>query len=194
MSFCSKCGKQLNEGDKFCTNCGTPVSRPRLRIKSFKIGGVDYRTLNNVKLVSKPSQHTVYHVICHLADLVALVYVLFFLYQFSKFEEYQEIEYVPGMFSGVSVAILIAVICGIIEWKIRYDIIHLLPTGFDRWKIRRILKWQILGFDSLKTAFRRLLLKDDCAYPELGMGTDDEGNCYAFVVPGEDVSRYPYPD
>lgn len=26
MSFCTKCGKQLNEGDIFCTSCGTPVA------------------------------------------------------------------------------------------------------------------------------------------------------------------------
>ena len=25
MAFCSKCGSQLNEGDKVCGNCGTPV-------------------------------------------------------------------------------------------------------------------------------------------------------------------------
>lgn len=26
MAFCSKCGSQLNDGDKVCGNCGTPVS------------------------------------------------------------------------------------------------------------------------------------------------------------------------
>ena len=25
MAFCSKCGSQLNDGDKVCGNCGTPV-------------------------------------------------------------------------------------------------------------------------------------------------------------------------
>ena len=25
MAFCSKCGSQLNEGEKFCPSCGTPV-------------------------------------------------------------------------------------------------------------------------------------------------------------------------
>ena len=26
MAYCEQCGKQLDEGVKFCTNCGTPVS------------------------------------------------------------------------------------------------------------------------------------------------------------------------
>ncbi len=26
MAFCSKCGSSLNEGDKVCGNCGTPVT------------------------------------------------------------------------------------------------------------------------------------------------------------------------
>lgn len=25
MAFCSKCGAQLNEGEKFCSKCGAPV-------------------------------------------------------------------------------------------------------------------------------------------------------------------------
>ena len=25
MAFCSKCGSQLNEGEKFCQSCGTPI-------------------------------------------------------------------------------------------------------------------------------------------------------------------------
>ena len=25
MAFCSKCGAQLNEGEKFCPSCGAPV-------------------------------------------------------------------------------------------------------------------------------------------------------------------------
>ena len=28
MAYCSKCGSQLNEGDKACGNCGTPVETP----------------------------------------------------------------------------------------------------------------------------------------------------------------------
>lgn len=28
MAYCAKCGSQLNEGDKACSNCGEPVSTP----------------------------------------------------------------------------------------------------------------------------------------------------------------------
>ncbi len=208
MSFCSKCGNKLGEKDKFCTNCGAPVgaaaagrrtgeniektqaSGSRLRLRTYKIGGVDYRTLNNVKLVSKSSQHTVYHITCHFVDVAVAVYLLFFLFKISRIENFQEIEYVPGLFPGVYVVILIGVVSGFVGWKVRHDIVYSLPRGFDYWKIRRLLKWEILGFESLKTAFRRILLKEDCDYPELGFGSDDEGNYYAFAVQGDDVGRY----
>ena len=28
MAYCAKCGSQLNEGDKACSNCGEPVNTP----------------------------------------------------------------------------------------------------------------------------------------------------------------------
>ena len=215
MRFCTKCGNRLDEGVKFCTKCGPPVenvtsgqnsgnysgntqaSSARLWRRTYNVGRTDYRTLYNVTLVSKPSQHTVFHIAAHLVEFIILIYILIVFFPvllpvLIQAEGSSEIEYVPGMFPGLSATILISIISGIIQLKIRYDIIHALPKGFDYWKIKRILQWQIFGFESLKAAILRLLRKNDVNYPELGVGTDYDGNYYAFVVPGKDVSQYPY--
>lgn len=214
MAYCIYCGKKLDEGARFCTYCGKQVSAPaawktgentekaqassaRLKLRSFKVGWADYRTLNNVTLVSKPSQHIMFHITAHLLDIIALIYILMVFFpvilpELTGAEGAKEITYAPGMFPGLSALFLIAVISGIIGRKIRYDIFRSLPKGFDYWKIKRVLQWEIFGFESIKTALLRLLGNTDLKYPELGFGTDEEGNYYAFTVSGDDTERYPF--
>lgn len=38
--YCSKCGKQLNDSDKFCPDCGHPVNRKNASKKMLWIGGI----------------------------------------------------------------------------------------------------------------------------------------------------------
>ncbi len=214
MAYCTNCGNKLSEGAKFCTNCGNPVTASaaqsigndtgkteapakRLKIRNCKAGWTDYRKLNNVCLISNPSQHVVYHFVTHVLQLIVLIYVLILflpaaLPALIGIEGSSEIEYVPGMFPGLSAMILITIISGIIQYKIRLDIFHKLPKGFDYWQIKRLFIWNIFGFESLKTAVLRFFRKEDHNYPELGFGTDNEGNYYAFAVQGKDVDQYPF--
>lgn len=36
MAFCTQCGSRLEEGDKFCSNCGAPVQRKEEKAKPSK--------------------------------------------------------------------------------------------------------------------------------------------------------------
>lgn len=213
MGYCRNCGNKLGEGVKFCTNCGNPVSTVSLqrtaenagkgetpsprKFKTYKVGETDYRKLNNVSLVTEPSQHKIVHITAHFIDFLILIYVLIrflplLLPVLTGAEGASELMVAPGMFPGLSALILLTVILRIIERKILFDILDKLPRGFDRWEVRRLLKWKIFGLESFKTAVLRLLRGADLNYPELGFGTDDEGNYYAFKVSGEDVDKYPF--
>ena len=227
MRYCSKCGNVLGEGVRFCAYCGaatgtastgtasagtaaagpgtwnymgnTASTSSGLRVRTYNVGMADYRKLNNVSLVSKPSQHIVFHIVNHLVQFILLIYVLSIFLPVCLpvllEAEGTEIEYVPAMLppgalQGLFVVILLDIISGIICRKIRYDIIHRLPKGFDYWQIRRMLKWHIFGLESLKTAALRILQNDDRNFPELGFGTDNEGNYHAVVVPGKDIEMF----
>jgi len=213
VAYCTNCGQKTGEGAKFCTNCGQPVKaaysqntgntgenikaqpvRPKRR--SYKVGNTDFRKLNNVSLVTKPEHHRTIHIVMQLASIIALIYLLIvvfpvFLPLLIMPGGSDEITYTPGMFPGLIPVFIITIVCGLIYKKTRSDIIRSLPRGFDHWEIRRMLQWHIFGFESLKTAVLRLLGNKDLNYPELGIGTDDEGNYYAFKVPGDETGRYP---
>ena len=210
MAYCMNCGKKLGEGAKFCTNCGKPVpgavakdtgnrtapaQQKRKNNRSFNIGRTDFRKLNNVRLVTTPELHRKFHIVFHLMSLLILIYLLVVFFPVAlpllNLPEGSEIPYVPGMFPGITIVFVITIICGLMTRKIRYDIIRSLPKGFEYWKIRRMLRWEIFGFESIKTAVLRLLGNKELLYPELGIGTDDEGNYYAFTVPGDETERYP---
>ena len=221
MSFCTKCGNRLGEGVRFCTNCGAPVgiaaavcktgnytgqtgsnagktqtSSGRLRIRKYYIGEVDYRKLNNVCLASKPSQHTLFHVAGTIMEIITLIYLVVvgipLIPEMLEKEGTTDIGFILDVLPETMVVFVLSGIFTIIYYKIRFEILHSLPKGFDRWKIRNLLKWKVFGFESLKITFCRLVRKEDINYPELGIGTDEEGNYYAFRVSGEDVGQYPY--
>ncbi len=42
MAFCSKCGTQIGEGEKFCPSCGNPVDGPVVTSGSNETNGVMY--------------------------------------------------------------------------------------------------------------------------------------------------------
>ncbi len=212
MAYCTNCGKQLSEGAKFCTGCGKPVSAPAFqktgnntgkaheqsggyRNRNYNIGSTDYRRLNNVCLITKPSQHTSLFV-TNFVDLIALLYILIALFPIIlpvllEVDGVTEVELALTDYPGVIVMLLVTLISTGIQLKILLDILHKLPVGFDHWKIRRILMWQVFGPESYKVAAQRLLQKKDVSYPELGAGTDDAGNYYAFTVQGNDAGMYP---
>ena len=165
------------------------------KIRKYIVGRTDYRKLKDVKLVSNPSQHTLYHTLGVFVEVMLTLYVLFFLVpeflpQMIRAEGTTEIGFIYDMFPGFLAVFVITSISVIIQLKIRYDIIHQLPRKFDYWKIKRLFQWELFGFESLKVWFIRFFKKEDRDYPELGMGSDEEGNYYAFVVPAKDVSLY----
>ncbi len=190
MKYCTNCGNKLGEGAKFCTNCGKPVkaAAKRKEFKTYYGRRIDYSIYNNVRLVSKQSQHKV-HIAVTVIDIIITIYLLIVLLLIAGSSDAVILNLI---IRGASVPILISIICGIILRKIRHDIIHALPKGFDYWQLRRLLKWQIFGFNNLKIGVLRLLHGNGINYPELGFGTDDEGNYYAFAVAGEDVDKYPF--
>ncbi len=189
---------QASSGQGTWNNTGnTQASSGGYRFRTCNVGKADYRNLYNVCLVTKPSQHTVFHSVCFISDIIFVIYCLVvvlpvFLPLLINGDEAEEIEYVDGMFPGFSVVVLIMIVSGIILIKTRYDIIHALPKGFDYWEIKRILQWEIFGLESAKTALFRLLRRENCYYPELGVGTDAEGNYHAVAIAGADAGRYPY--
>ncbi len=213
MAYCTNCGKQLSEGAKFCADCGKPVSAPAFqnmgnntgkaqgqsggyRNRSYNIGRADYRRLNNVCLITKPSQHNAIAA-AFILDLIAVISILIafspvLLPELLGIEGPSEIELAPGEYPVLMAMFLLACISSGIQLKILFNILHKLPVGFDYWKMRRILMWQIFGPESYKVAVLRLLQKKELNYPELGAGIDDEGNYYAFTVPGKDVGLYPF--
>ncbi len=169
----------------------TTSSSSRIKVRTFKVGYTDYRKLNNVTLISQPSQHVVYHTAYSLLQIILLIYIVIVLLPaFIRLEGTTDFSFIQDMYPGMIVIVLLEIISGIIQRKILYDIIHGLPKGFDYWQIRRLIKWKIFGFESMKLTLVHLLQKKDCNFPELGTGTDDEGNYYAFAVAGEDVGRY----
>ena len=38
--FCPKCGKELNEGENFCANCGNTVMSPEQKADKFAVTGM----------------------------------------------------------------------------------------------------------------------------------------------------------
>ncbi len=205
MAYCTNCGNKLGEGAKFCTNCGKPVAASaaqksgnntvkthaapaRKKYRTYYNGRVDYSVFNNVRLVSKLSHHKV-HVAVTIIDLIVSAFMLFVILLIARSSDDEILNFILPV---ASAPILICIACEIILRKIRYDIIHALPKGFDYWQLRRLLKWHVFGFNTLKIGALRLLQRTDINYPELGFGTDDEGNYCAFAVDGKDVDKYPF--
>ena len=213
--------KQIGEGIKFCTNCGAPVGTAAtvsktgnntgqtgsnvgktqtspgcLRIRKYNIGEIDYRKLHNVCLASKPSQHTLFNIAGTIMEIITLIYLVVvgipLIPEMLEKEGTTDIGFILDVLPETMVVFALSGIFSIIYYKIRFEILHTLPKGFDRWKIRNLLKWKVFGFESFKITFCRLVRKEDINYPELGIGMDEEGNYYAFTVSGEDVSQYPY--
>ena len=52
--YCSVCGERLNESDKYCSNCGTPLQQPiskesnNLKIISIIVGVVALLTMSSI--------------------------------------------------------------------------------------------------------------------------------------------------
>ncbi|MCR4591283.1 MAG: zinc-ribbon domain-containing protein [Lachnospiraceae bacterium] len=205
MAYCTNCGNKIGEGARFCTNCGKPgaataakksgnntgktqTAPTRKEFRTYYDRRADYSRFNNVRLVSKLSHHQV-HAAVTIIDLIIMFICLIVLFRMAQATD---VESIKGIMPVMYVSITIMIICEVILRKIRHDIIHALPKGFDYWQLRRLLKWRIFGFNTLKTGALRLLQGTDGKYPELGFGTDDEGNYYAFAVDGEDVDKYPF--
>ena len=188
----------MNETQYNGNNAGrAQASYSRQAVRRCIIDSADYRKLRDVCLATKPSQHETFHMVAHYLEIPVLIYVLIEFLPLAipvllEVEGASDIEYTPGMFPGLSAVIIFTIICGLIQRKIRYDVFHSLPAGFDYWGIKRVLHWQVFGPGSLKVSALRFLHKTDQNYPELGYGIDDEGNYHAFVVPGKDAILYPY--
>ena len=74
-AYCTNCGNKLGEGVKFCTNCGKPVRVDAVHkeFKTYYGRRIDYSIYNNVRLVSKESQHKV-HIAVTIIDLIITLY------------------------------------------------------------------------------------------------------------------------
>ena len=100
MAFCSKCGAQLNEGDKVCSSCGNPVDG------SFVASG---------------SNDTLMGVLSYLGILALIPYFSKGLSSFARFHALQGMNlFLLEIIAGVAISILsyVPVLGGIVSWVV----------------------------------------------------------------------------
>ena len=96
MAFCSKCGAQLNEGEKFCSSCGAPIgdtakenanpTQPAQTDFSQKIAGLNNTADTTAEYDAQDIQNN--KVMAILAYLSWLVLVPLFAAKESKFARF----------------------------------------------------------------------------------------------------------
>lgn len=130
MSYCSKCGTQINDGAKFCPSCGTPVAATAAEPQ------------NDVQPAPAPSassgeaqdaeQNKVMGVLAYLGILVLIP---LFAAKESKFARYHAnqglVLCIAAIVYGVAYSILSSVILAI-SWRLYFlvSIIGLVGVGF----------------------------------------------------------------
>lgn len=80
MAFCTSCGKKLEEGKKFCTNCGAPVKIPVIKpepIREEQAFYGEYREPNEYR-EPKINRNLIVMVFVVLAIIVALLVIIIF--------------------------------------------------------------------------------------------------------------------
>lgn len=82
MAFCTKCGKQLNEGDRFCYHCGEPISEIKQEKETVDAPGNSQELIMPTGVENKSESHKKGLIIAGIAVL-GLVVILLLVYLFK---------------------------------------------------------------------------------------------------------------
>lgn len=107
MSFCTKCGKELNDGDLFCSNCGARV----IRIENSTIREEDYsNNTNNIEEIKKAHPCSIAAFVLSIIGLVLTVIILSVAIKYAATGENasRSVEIIYGLLIIVSILLTLS--------------------------------------------------------------------------------------
>lgn len=131
MTFCSKCGTQINDGAKFCPSCGTPVAATAAEPQQQSYQPTPAPSASSGE-AQDAEQNKVMGVLAYLGILVLIP---IFAAKESRFARYHAnqglILCIAAILYGVAYSILSGIILAI-SWRLYFvvSIIGLVGVGF----------------------------------------------------------------